>query len=105
MPKLQQLYLIVIKCYQFGAINPWSKFGAPSKNFNSPNFKITRLVTIMNTNMDLKKEVLAIKAAVKRMRAAFDEIENRTESLLMAIEGTPSGRGEYFPQNSNQVHY
>ena len=49
----------------------------------------------MNTNSALKKEVLAIKDTMKKLRVAFDELENRTDSLLFAIEGSDmKGKGE-----------
>ena len=56
----------------------------------------------MSRDNSLKREVLSLKACVQGMRKkfddfveqqkiAFEDIESRTDMIILAIEGTPSG--------------
>ena len=42
-------------------------------------------------NSSLKREVLSLKASIQKMRAALVGIEESVDTILLSIEGTPSG--------------
>ena len=42
-------------------------------------------------NSSLKMEVLSLKASIQKMRAALVGIEESVDTILLSIEGTPSG--------------
>jgi len=95
MSRFQHLFYVVAKCRKFGTFN-YFRFEVQSKSsnigltlFKKTNF--SKLIENMADNSSLKREVLSLKASIQKMRAAFVGIEERVDTILLAIEGTPSG--------------
>jgi hypothetical protein len=91
MSRFQHLFYVVEKCRKVGAFN-YFRFEVQSKNSNIglKLFKKTncsKLIENMADNSSLKREVLSLKASIQKMRAAFVGIEERVDTILLAIEG------------------
>ena len=90
MSKFQRLFYVVGKCRKVGVFNFYrfefeSQFKSPSTLFKKINF--SKLIENMADNSSLKREVLSLKASIQKMRAAFVGIEERVDTILLAIEG------------------
>ena len=91
MSRFQHLFYVVAKCRKVVAFN-YFRFDVQSKssNIGLTLFKkssFSKLIENMADNSSLKREVLSLKASIQKMRAAFVGIEERVDTILLAIEG------------------
>ena len=93
MSRVQHLFYVVEKCRKVGVFN-YYRFEFESQ-FKSPNIGPTlfkkinysKLIENMADSTSLKREVLSLKASIQKMRTAFVGIEERVDTILLAIEG------------------
>ena len=93
MSRFQRLFYVVAKCRKVGVFNYYRfEFELQFKNPNIgptlyKKINFSKLIENMADSSSLKREVLSLKASIQKMRAAFVGIEERVDTILLAIEG------------------